>query len=404
MLDDLKKLLGDDPQALGQLQKLTQQGEFNPFSLFAGDTRFHSVFLAPYSPSLAEGVKRFLADGTGPLVGIAEMFQKQGASPAEAQQSARAMFSSAHGMCVVVVANDQGLDTIPQLFFGHLEDSFIEHAVKTCGDAFPAKDRLGAALRALRGKRDAGWPMLFAGGSGDDSVAFWTGLAADLVGGLDQALVATPNERLRDLAHWTSSAVGALERAGKKIPTARLAPAIRCGLIGGEVADVLPRLEALIGQAEEEDVVHLLTHLADAAIARGMPQAAGDWFATRLDRLTAAYPASYDLLLPLFRLRAAAGVDAAELLATAQRLVKANRKAARHDLTREPIWRVTAPEPGEVLETAAAGDAIGRSPAFIVKRLEQGTIPSVRQDDQVRLPARALRAWKAVMDAHQLLD
>jgi hypothetical protein len=92
------------------------------------------------------------------------------------------------------------------------------------------------------------------------------------------------------------------------------------------------------------------------------------------------------------------------LLPAAAALLAADRKSGRHELTREPIWRVTVEDPGELLETAAAADLVGRSPAFIAKRLEQGTIPTQRLEDQVRLPRQALLAWKAVMDAHKLLD
>jgi hypothetical protein len=101
-------------------------------------------------------------------------------------------------------------------------------------------------------------------------------------------------------------------------------------------------------------------------------------------------------------------VPGERLVEAADALVAANRKSARQDLTREPIWRVTV-APGNLLDTTAAAEVIGRTPAFVAKRLEQGTIPFHRsvvdgQSDQVRIPEGALRAWLAVMQAHKLLD
>ena len=111
----------DDMSAFaGEIQKMAQSGSFNPFSLIAGETRFHSVFLAPFSPTLREHIGRFLADGTGPLEDVAKSLQQQGASAVEAQTQARNMFAAAQGMLVVVMAGDHGLSTIPQLNFGHL--------------------------------------------------------------------------------------------------------------------------------------------------------------------------------------------------------------------------------------------------------------------------------------------
>src|SRR4051812_1280435 len=94
----------EDPKAFAaQLQKLTQGGDFNPFALFGGEARFHSLFLGPFTPSLAKGREQFLKDGTGPITGIVETFKRQGMAAAEAAQAVRGMFESAVGMCVVVM-------------------------------------------------------------------------------------------------------------------------------------------------------------------------------------------------------------------------------------------------------------------------------------------------------------
>jgi hypothetical protein len=398
MLDDMRELAGE-------IQKLTQQGSFDPFALFAGQARFHSLFLAPFSPALQEGRERLLADGTGPLAHIAELFQRQGASAADAMQSAQAMFRAAQGMCVVVMLNDQGLDTIPQLFFGHLEDAYLEQVVGLCGEKFPDPPALRAALGGLRQRAQAGaaFPALHAGAD-VDTVAYWAGLADDLIAGLDGGLAPTAAERLRDLGAWIAAAHGALERAGMAIPAESLPALLRSQALAGDIAGALARLERSIGAMDEEEMVQLLLQLGDAAVSRGQAPASAAWWERTLPALLAAYPPSYDLLLARFKVLAAAQVEPAQLVAAADALIAANKKNARHDLAREPIWRVAAAEPGELVDTAQAAELIGRSPAFVAKRLDAGTIPIHRQGDQVRIPKRGLLAWKAVVEAHRLLD
>src|ERR1043165_562780 len=198
----------DDMSAFaGEIQKLAQSGGFNPFSLIAGPTRFHSVFLAPFSPSLRGHIGQFLADGSGPLQEVAKSLQAQGLPPAEAQTQARQMFTAAQGMLVTVMAGDHGLSTIPQLNFGHLEDAYCDHAVQACGADFPAAQELRGALRELKAKAmgGTGWPGLIAApGAGSRVAPSWLGLAALLVEGMDEGFASLGGaglERTRDLAH-----------------------------------------------------------------------------------------------------------------------------------------------------------------------------------------------------------
>ena len=55
--------------------------------------------------------------------------------------------------------------TIPQLFFGQLDDGWRAHALASCGGEFPAKEALGKALTDLAAKAagGTGWPALIAG-------------------------------------------------------------------------------------------------------------------------------------------------------------------------------------------------------------------------------------------------
>lgn len=405
-----------DPQDLsafaGEIDKLARGGNFDPFSLLAGESRFHSVFLAPFSPSLKDAIARFLADGTGPLVEVVKSFQQQGVAAAEAQQQARQMFSAAQGMLVVVMAGDHGLATIPQLNFGHLEEAYCEHALKACGERFPGKEGLAAALADLRAKARGGtaWPALIAGpDAGGNLLGYWLDIGVRLVEGLEEGLAPAAGgiERLRDLAHWVGAAVTA---TGRELDEDAAVIVARCHLVAGESQAGAARLDRLLGEdADSDALAELAAHLADAAVKQGHPQTAAAWLEHFVPRFEAFFGTCYELRLAALKLLAAAAAPGEALLAAAARLFAANRKSARQDLTREPIWRVAVADPGPLLETAAAAELIGRSPAFLAKRLEQGTIPFYRlavagHSDQLRLPERALRAWKAVMDAHQLLD
>jgi len=439
---DFSKLLSDDPDALGEIQRLTQGGNFDPLAMFQGQARFHAVFIAPFTPALAKAVTQFLTDGSGALAGVARMFQGQGASAAEALVSAQEMFRAAHGMCVVVLANDQGLDTVPQLFFGHLEEAYRDQVVRLCGDDFKDAVPLRAALADLAAKATAGaaGPALISvpgkAGAAAARVGWevWLDLARRLAASLDAGVPSGSGERLRDLAWWVGTAVGALATSGAppqpvghsrgvaplapsfrgasppvppgtRIDGATAAAVARSLLLCGEVASALPLIDvALQGELDDEARVQLIHAAVDAACTAQHPALAGDWLRAHIAAADHELFASYDALLALFRVQAAAQLGADALLDTAARLAKANRKAVRHDLTREPLWRVCVAEPGELLDTAAAGELVGRSPTFVAKRLESGTIPWLRQGDQVRLPRAALVAWKAVMDAHKLLD
>jgi hypothetical protein len=403
----------DDMSAFaGEIQKLAQSGGFNPFSLIAGESRFHSVFLAPFSPSLRSHIAQFLADGTGPLEEVARLLQQQGAPAAEAQAQARQMFNAAQGMLVTVMAGDHGLSTIPQLNFGHLEDAYCDHAVKACGANFPAAQELRGALSELKAKAmgGTGWPGLIAGpGAGSKVDGYWLGLAAQLVEGLDDGFASLSGagiERIRDLAHWIGAGV---RDSSKQLDEDAAVLAARCHLVAGEAEAAAACLERLLNEdADADALAELVVHLSDTAIRQGIPVPAAAWLDAFIPKFEALFGTCYELRIARFKLLAAMAAPQDRLLAAADDLAKANRKSARQDLTREPIWRVVV-DPGATLDTAAAADLIGKPATFIAKRLEQGTIPFHRhvttgQPDQVRLPEAALRAWLAVMQAHKLLD
>lgn len=394
-------------QFTNEVQKLASQGGFDPFALLGGSMRFHSVFLAPFTPSLQGAIRQFMSDGTGPLAGAVQSLRQQGVPDAEAVPRAREMFGSAQGMCVVVLAGDGGVATIPQLFFGHLSPEWRQHAVGACGPQFEGREALSRALDDLAAKGQGGtaWPALIAGPeAGSNVLGYWLELASGVVQGLEQSLVPTAQERLADLGHWIGVAADAA-RGDRELDADDLAAVARCRLLAlewREAAEVIERASA--AELGDEETVELIAALAETAARSGHGADAAAWLEPRIAAFEERIGKCYDLARALFRMRASAQAAPEQLLAATALMFARDKKSSRHDLTREPVWAVRGGDPGELLDTAAAATLVGRSPTFIAKRLEQGTIPSHRAGDQVRIPARALAAWKAVMEGHQLLE
>jgi len=136
--------------------------------------------------------------------------------------------------------------------------------------------------------------------------------------------------------------------------------------------------------------------LATAVCQHGGDAATAAWLAD------AGLDCAYDVALARVRVIAAAGDG--DLAPAVDALIAADRKLARQALTREPLWQVTADEPGELLDTAAAAELLGRSPTAIAKRLEARTIPLHAREGQVRIPRRALDAWRAALGRHGLIE
>jgi hypothetical protein len=416
----------DDMSAFaGEIQRLAAQGDFNPFALLSGKTSFHSVFLAPLTPTLIDNIKHFLADGGGPLASAVQSLQAQGLDAAAAREHARRMFQHAQGMCVAVLTADTGVVTVPQLFFGNLDQPWRDHAVQSVATAIPDQDGFSRALSSLAQQAANGrrWPALIAGphavpdkavpgnAANNHTLAYWLELAAAVVASGPGSILAGPPERLADLAFWAGSAVIELMTAGAAVEADDLAAVVRCLLIGNAhvpAAGALAALAQFPDAVDDEELGELCQAFVDACLRARQPAAGAAWFAANRERMEKAGAPGYDLALMHFRCLAAAPAPAADLLAAAAVMFKHDRKSARNDLMREPLWAVLADDPGDLLDplldTAAAAELIGRSTSFIVKRLDQGSIPTVRRDGQLRLPKSALLAWKAVMDAHGLLS
>jgi len=395
------------------LQQFTGSGSgsggFDPLAMLAGERQFHSVFLAPLSPAIAAAGERFLADGSGPLVRLVEQFKGQGVEAGEAAARVRSLIEHARGMLIVVLRDNQGLLAIPQLFFGNMDERYRSQAVELCGKDFAHCDALAGCLLGLERLLDDGrrWPRLNNGpGVGEDPVAYWRGLGGELVRSIDEGLFGTGTDRLADLGYWIGAALEALAAEGEALDGEAWYVACRAHCVGGDIAAAERCASRLLADFEPEDeaLAMLVQHLVDAAVRRDEPTRALEFFARNAQALEDVLGGLYELELPRFKATAAAMCSSAELLAAAERLKRADRKAFRHDLNREPLWRVAVAEPGELLETSEAAERLDRSINFVAKRLDQGTIPFHRDGDQVRIPARALEGWRAVVEHYELID
>ncbi len=413
-MDPLKMLAGagggNDADFAQQLQQAFGEGGFDPFSLFAGETRFHSLFITPLSAALRAAITELHEHDSGPLLAVIEQFTRDGLNTAEARARVKDMFAATQGSFVLVLADDQGLSATQQLYFGGFDDAYCEHIVAMFRQDFPDRDRIRAALISLRRDHDRGtsWPELFASADGtDDARTYWSRLAAAVARGQEEGIVPTA-ERLGELPHWTGAAMNELERAhGLELDGEELDALARTHAIGGEVAAACERSGQLVSayEMEDEELARLVDLLTTVAVANGDPAAAVRFFREHAEDLDEVLGGCYELALPRFRALAAAMAPRDELLAGAEQLRNADRKAFRHALNREPLWRVTIADPGELLDTHDAAELIDRSATFVAKRLENGTIPCYRSDDdELRIPRQALENWQAVMERYELLD
>lgn len=412
MLDKLGQLMnasGDDMQGFAhELQGLATGGGFDPFSLFTGEQRVLGVFLAPLTPSLETAIADYLRDGSGPLQQTVAQMHKEGLDEATARLRARELFSAARGMCVVVLAHDQGLMTVPQLAFERINADYFEHLLGAFTDSFPQRDELSRLFTRLFTalERSPAFPETVVACDRQVSIQeFWRDLGERLITSLDEGIMPGQAQQQGDLAWWTLTACSLL--AGDNwdghdlLCAARLAchadrPEEACQLAARLLADFEP---------EDEETLRLCEALGHCAIRVGRPQLASDFYAAHTAAFDALFGGPlYELALIRLRCRAAAQASLEELISATEALRAADRKAFRHDLLREPLWFVTIPEPGPLLDTADAAEQIGRSVHFIAKRLDNRTLPLVRSGDQLRIPQAGLLNWHGLMEHFQLLD
>jgi hypothetical protein len=389
----------DAAQIASELSGLLKAGAADPLSLLAGEWRFHACFLAPFSPAFAESRRQFLVDGGGPLSATVEQLRHQGLSASEATETARRLMESATGLCVAVVAGDHGVASIPQPFFGHLSPEWRQGAAQVLSEDYRAP--FAAALAALEAQADKGWPRIVAGPAcrDGDVLGFWLELAHGVAEASELAGL-REDARQADLGHWAAEAVAVLN-AGKDLDAEDHAALCRCRLVAGEFAAATGELAACAAAGGDSASVELLDLLASLVCRAGGSSEVAAWLAAPSGALA---DLAYDVALTRVRILAAQGVGEELLRPGVAALITADRKMARQALTREPLWQVTATDPGELLDTASAAELLGRSPTAIAKRIEARTMPVHAADGQVRIPRRALEAWRAVLNEHRLFD
>ncbi|TVR14659.1 MAG: DNA-binding protein [Planctomycetota bacterium] len=392
-----------------QFQQAADSGGFDPLSLLTGDNYFHSVFLAPFAPSMQKAIAAFLDDGRGPLQHLTDQFRSSGLSAAEAAMRARGMLEHAQGMCVIVQENDQGLNTIPQLFFGHIDDTFIDHAVLTCGEQFSHAQTLRRCLknlaRSLKPETPSYKCFALAQGSATPA-AYWFDLAERLIGGLDDGVLPNLNARLRDLSFWIIHALSQRQEQENDWDGDALMLLSRLAMVAGDHQHVGRWMARMLADYEPEDeaLLQALEQWAQEAITTGQPHLLSDFLAQQAEAINQILGGIYELELLRFKILAAGQASADDLLAQSDAMQRADRKSFRHDLGREPLWQVTIADPGPSIDVAEAADILDRSINFVAKRLDNRTIPHAWRGDELVIPRQALAAWKAVMDHHRLID
>lgn len=399
---------GDDAALARNMQDLFGEQGFNPMALFAGEIRYLAVFIAPLPPAVESAVARLMHCDDGPLLAMVEQFTAGGMAPVEARAKVKELFSAAQGMCVVVLVDDQGPSIAQQLYFGHLDEAYRAHVAGMFREDFPGRDPLAAGLLNLRHALDHGrrWPDLVAAADGDDDPRrFWPMLAAHIARSHEEGIV--PNAaRMGDLPWWVAVSMVTVEGASPLWDADARLNLTRTCLIGSDIEAGCHHLACLLAAAavDDETLAEILDLLAAVAVTSGQPAQAALFFVRQAALLDEVLGGCWELAFPRFRVLAAAMAPLEDLMPAAEALQAADRKAFRHAMHREPLWRVRVNNPGELLDTQAAAELLDRSTTFVAKRLEQGTIPSFRQDDAVRIPRLALERWKAVMDHFELLD
>ena len=394
-----------------QFQDVADTGGFNPFALFAGTSEFHSIFVADFPPSIRRGMALFAAGEAGPLDSLVEEFIQQGHNAATARDQVSLLLNAAVGMCVITVQNDQACATIPQLFFGHFSQEYKDQVIQLCGDDFPNGDELKTALNQLAMTLKPGQhgPQHFASADGTtDAFDFWTGFAGQLRELHENGIGAGMgmDERQSDLAHWVGQAVDDLSAKGHELDGDELLDVIHCHGASRNIPAALSQLDKLLSAFEPEDEELLLSieALSKIAIGEGQAQLITDFIAAHAEDLNPLLAGFYEWELLRFKLLVAAQADHDVQLAQVNELKQADRKSFRHDLNREPLWQVTSDNPGTLFTLQEAADVLDRSLNFVAKRLESGTIPFVIQGDERCIPENGLKAWKAIMETHELID
>jgi hypothetical protein len=407
MLGDLLgKMGGDDMASFAKaFQQQADQGGFNPMAMLTGAPQLRAVCLAPMSPDLLRAREAYLNDGTGPLADLAEAWQQQG--HADAADNVRAMVQHAQGMLVLIAEDQQGPLAAPQYFHGNLEDRYIDELVQGLSHFDSASLRRGLeALRRFQGQQVA-WPetLVLVDGLHAKPAAAWRDILTGLAEAADESLIG--GMRGGDLSWWAAEAVRQIESdPDGEVLTELTSAYLQAGAVGPALACAGQLLQDY--EVEDEELAELLEQLVQAAQADTDGLAAPAltvWFGEQRDALDDVLGGCYELAMPVLQATLAANADYAAWLQAAQDVQRADRKALRQALTREPIWRIAAPvATDDLLTPDAAADLLDRSVPYVTKRMEAGLLPTTQQDGQFRIVGSALKKWADLLQHYQLLD
>ena len=358
---------------------------------------------------MQQSIQQFLDSGDGPLAGIVQQFQEQGLDANEARDRSRTLLQHAQGVLVVLLASDQGLTAMPQMFYGVLNEEYQSAIVNNFRDDFPHKEDVQSALKQLEARivdGASGTTLFIAHDGEDDPEHFWSEIAEEIVRGIDEGIFPQKPEQLAELGYWVASAMRSLVTAGTELSGDDLLYEMRCWLLASDLSSAEQAGGELLREYEPEDeeLLKALEQFSVTAIRSREPQRVRAFFDTYADGIDDVLGGIYELELARFRAVAASAPGVEELQDAAERLQKSDKRSFRHTLNKEPLWVVTTEAPGELIDTAEAADRIERSITFVAKRLESATIPIYHDGDEIKIPAAALMAWKQVMDHFQLLD
>ncbi|NRA40345.1 MAG: helix-turn-helix domain-containing protein [Planctomycetes bacterium] len=417
---DIKSLLGGDLEGFAQQM---QGGGFDPMAMFQGTSQVHSLFVAVMSPQFEAAKAEFLRSGGGELAALQQQLQEQGVEPSQAQIQSQNILNACQAMLVIVRSNDQGLQPQSHMFFGALDDAYLSHVAATQGED---SEQISGLLQSLRNKMTAQGSMQMQQfyvtldqqpddqESADESAQdcareYWTELAEKLIESLDEGIMPGQHERLSDLAFWIMGSLPACVIANDDdddLDGDELLLLARCALIAGNLPQATGHLDALLEDYEPE--AEQLMPLLEALSHSGMVHACGaeieQSFATHANAIADICGDIYEIALWRFQLLASAGVGSELLVPAAQRMFDADKGSFRHDLNKEPLWIVRTPPSGKSLDTADAADLLDRSLNFMGKRIDNGTIPSYRDGEDVTIPEVALKAWQEIAQKFKLLD
>ncbi len=405
---DPKALLGGDLKDFAKhIQQAAAGGQFNPLEMFTGESHIHSVFLAPLPPQVQEAITEFLDTGAGAFAGLIGQIQAQDPSldQGAAAQHAREMLQHAQGFCVIVLENDQGLSPLTHLFFGALPDEFIDAFTQSL--AAKNLDTIAKTqLQALRdkvsdGQRDV--QECFICEDYDEPDEYWLDLAERITESIDEGIMPAALQGLGDLAYWCA---GGMAQSNDELDGDELLLHARCAALGNELEASIHSLDAIFEDYEpdEEDIIPVCEQIGTLAVRNGQGMQLESCFLKHQSSVDALFEQSYEMASLRFRLLASSNADAESLLNAAQRMMDIDQKSCRHDLNKEPVWVITCKPNGESLDTADAADLLDRSLQFINKRLESGTLPFYKDNDDTIIPKQALEAWQKVMQTLNLLD